>query len=105
MKGPIAMVDGKATILQQDPKVVGELERRFKLMMDNFDSLSPIDRGSTGSMITFRATLAPIGYPFSPKSWMDEEYLKPCMTNEEFDGTLYDSVFARLFQQVPKESI
>lgn len=93
------------TILQQDPKVVSELERRFKLMMDNFDSLNPIASGSTGSTKSFITTLAPIGYPFEdPPSFMDEEYLKPCMTNEEFDGTLYDSVFERLFEQVPKKS-
>ena len=39
MTEPIGMVNGKARILQQDPKVVSELERRFKLMMDKFDVL------------------------------------------------------------------
>jgi hypothetical protein len=49
-------------------------------------------------------TLAPIGYPLGdPPSFMDEEYLKPCMTGEEFSSDLYDSVFDRLFEQVPKK--
>tara|TARA_B110000285_G_scaffold178981_1_gene201441 strand:- start:240 stop:530 length:291 start_codon:yes stop_codon:yes gene_type:complete len=91
-------------ILEQDLKVVSELERRFKLMMDNFDSLSPIESGATGSAVRFRTTLAPIGYPFvDPPSFMDEEYLKPCMTDEEFSSVLYDSVFDRLFEQVPQK--
>lgn len=90
-------------ILEQDPKVVSELERRFKLIMDNFDSLHPIESGATGSAVRFRMSLAPIGYPFEPKSFMDEEYLKPCMTNREFSSDLYDSVFDRLFEQVPQK--
>ena len=104
MTVPIGMVNGKARILQQDPKVVSELERRFKLMMDNFDVLDSIDSGASGSLVRFRTTLAPIGYPFSPYSFMDEEYLKPCMTDKEFGGILYDSVFERLFEQVPREN-
>ena len=92
------------TILQQDPQVVSELERRFQIMMDNSDSLNPIESGSTGSEIKFRMILAPMGYPFDdPYSFMDEEYLKPCMTDEEFSSVLYDSVFDRLFEQVPQK--
>jgi hypothetical protein len=92
------------TILQQDPKVVSELERRFKLMMDNIDELGSIMSGSTGSMTCFRMSLAPVGYPLGDApSFMDEEYRKPCMTRDEFHDDLYDPVFERLFNQVPKK--
>jgi hypothetical protein len=90
------------TILKQDPQVVSELERRFQVVMDNLDSINPVTSGASGSRISFMMILAPIGYPVEPESFMDEEYLKPCMTNEEFHSNLYDSVFERLFQQLPK---
>ena len=91
----------------QDPNVVSELERRFKVMMENFDVLSPMDTGATGSKVMFRRILAPIGYDCKPDfpdtspSFMDEEYNKRCMSDADFMSPIYDSVFDRLFEQVP----
>ena len=86
----------------QDPNVVSELERRFKVMMENFDSLDPLESGATGSKVMFRRILAPIGYDCKPHSFMDEEYNKRCMSDSDFMSPIYNSVFNRLFEQVPR---
>ena len=89
---------------EMNPEVVDELKRRFKLMMDNFDNLDPIERGSTGSMVRLHAMLAPIGYPFKPLPWMDEQYLTPVMSDEEFHSDLYDPLFASMMTVVQKKT-
>ena len=89
---------------EMNPEVVDELKRRFKLMMDNFDNLDPIERGSTGSMVRLHQMLAPIGYPFKPRPWMDEQYLTPVMSNEEFQSDLYDPLFAAMMRVVQKKT-
>ena len=87
---------------EMNPNVINELQRRFGLLMDNFHLLDPISRGSTGSMVRLTAILAPIGYPFEPKPWMDDEYLKPLMTDEVFLSGTYDSLFDIMMEKVQK---
>ena len=59
-----------------------------------------IDTGMSGSVIRFRVALCMIGYPFqNPPSWMDEEYLKPVMTDEEFHSDTYDDFVNLLFEE------
>lgn len=87
-----------------DPKVVSELKRRFELIMDNFANLHPVERGSTGSMVRLQCLLAPVGYPFEPEPWMDEQYLTPVMSDEEFHGDLYDPLFIIMMEKIQKKT-
>lgn len=86
------------------PEAISELQRRFELIMDNFHLLDPIERGSTGSSIAFETLLAPIGYPFKPAPWMDDEYLKPVMSNGEYDSGVYDWLFEHMMKKVQKKT-
>ena len=85
------------------PEAISELQRRFELIMDNFHLLNPIKRGSTGSMVRLEALLAPIGYPFKPEPWMDDEYLKPVMSDGEYNSGVYDGLFEIMMDKVQKK--
>jgi hypothetical protein len=46
------------------------------------------------------SALAPIGYPFEETyPWMDEDYIKPVLTNEEFNSDMYDTFLNSLFEE------
>ena len=77
--------------------IVTELKRRQGILKENAKP-GEIGTGMSGSRIRFMAALAPIGYPFEPKSWMDAEYVKPIMTLDEFDSDEYDPIFESLFK-------
>lgn len=76
-------------------QMVIELVRRLKLVVENNSCQSSL---VFNSMTRFRMIMAPIGYPFGSESWMDEEYLKPIMTSEQFDSTEFNKLFEEMFK-------
>ena len=91
------------------PEIINELSRRCDILIEN-SKKGELVTGMSGSLIMFRAALAPIGYPFKEaKSWMDEEYIKSIMTQEEFDNNIYEphikSLFMKAFHKVNDEVI
>jgi len=80
-------------------EIVEELRRRCDILMQHAEP-KEINTGMSGSLVRFRAALCMIGYPFqNPPSWMDEEYLKPVMTDEEFHSDVYDDFVNSLFEE------
>ena len=79
--------------------ICDELRRRTAILIEN-SSAGDIGTGMSGSRVRFNAALAIIGYPFqNPYQWMDENYLKAVMTEEEFHTDTYDSFISSLFQE------
>jgi|TARA_R100000482_G_scaffold95925_1_gene40546 hypothetical protein len=56
--------------------------------------------GMSGSLIRFRAALAPIGYPFEPPSWMTENETRQIMSMDDFDSDTYDDIIENLFDNM-----
>ena len=80
-----------------------ELNRRFKLLLDNLDSLNPVESGQTGSFICFNMILATMGCsPSAALPFMDEQYLEPLLTIEEYNNGTHDSAIYELFEKLPK---
>jgi hypothetical protein len=82
-----------------------ELNRRFKLLLENLDSLNPVESGQTGSFICFNMILATMGCSSEPLPFMDEQYLEPLLTIEEYDNGTHDSVIYELFEKLPKVNL
>lgn len=81
------------------PEAITELRRRCDILIKNAIP-GDIGTGMSGSAIRFMSALAPIGYPFTePYSWMDEDYIKPILTNEEFNNDTYDIFLSSLFEE------
>ena len=80
-----------------------ELNRRFKLLLENLDSLNPVESGQTGSFICFNMILATMGCSSSEAlPFMDEQYLEPLLTSEEYSNGTHDSAIQELFDKLPK---
>jgi hypothetical protein len=80
-----------------DFDVIDELKRRCSILIEN-TTPDEVATGMDGSIIMFVMALAPAGYPLIPQSWMDENYVKPVMTDEVFTSHLYDDLFLFLFR-------
>jgi len=81
------------------PEATAELRRRCNVLIEN-TTPGDIGTGMSGSKIRFMAALAVIGYPFKePYQWMDENYIKPVLTQEEFDSDVYDNFINSLFEE------
>ncbi len=84
-------------------EIITELRRRCNILIEN-SIPGDIGTGMSGSKFRFTAALAPIGYPFKdPYSWMDEEYVKPIMTDEEYSSGSYDDFIDSLFEEAYKK--
>lgn len=57
-----------------------EIDRRTDVLKENVHELSAIECGVTTCNYHFYALLAICGYPFKPKDWMNEEYIKPLIS-------------------------
>jgi hypothetical protein len=78
--------------------VVKEILRRWEILLINAKPRQ-ISTGMSGSMVQFNTALCLIGYPFEkPLKWMDDDYLKPIMTREEFDSDTYDELLNALHE-------
>lgn len=85
------------------PEVLKELVRRCDILIKH-SRPGEMSTGMSGSMVLFRSALCMIGYPFkNPPEWMDEEYIKPIMTKEEFHSDIYDDFVNRLFEETYKK--
>jgi hypothetical protein len=81
------------------PEAIAELRRRCNILIEN-SIPGDIGTGMSGSKIRFMSALAVVGYPFTePCAWMDEEYIKPVLTREEFDSDIYDNFLKNLFEE------
>jgi len=81
--------------------VVSEIQRRFDVMKENTSlSKTGVRFGHTGSRIRFDSGLALIGYPFAREEWMDDEYIKPVMSEEEYNANVYGPFVEKLFGQI-----
>jgi hypothetical protein len=80
------------------PEIEKELRRRCDILIQHAKP-NAVELGMTGSMFRFDCCLAPIGYPFEPLEWMDEEYIKPIMTKDEYHSTIYDDLIEELYNK------
>ncbi len=79
--------------------ITEELRRRCNILIENAKPGS-VETGMSGSLIRFRMALCMMGYATGGKpKWMDEEYSRPLMTNEEFQNDLYDAYVEELFEE------
>jgi len=81
-----------------DEHIVEAIIKRWGILIANAKP-NEIGLGMTGSRVLFNSALALIGCPFSdPPEWMDEEYLKPIMSQDEFQSDTYDNLLHALHE-------
>lgn len=56
--------------------------------------------GMSGSLIIFRAALAPIGYPFEPLPWMTDNETRQIMSKDDFHNDTYEDIIQNLFDNM-----
>jgi hypothetical protein len=78
-------------------EIINELNRRCNILIEN-SKKDDVFTGMSGSLIRFTMALAPVGYPSQAEPWMDKEYTKSIMTEEEFASNTYDSHIKYLFK-------
>lgn len=83
-------------------ETVDEINRRFTLMTENVDTTKfDIPFGRTGSLVRFCSGLFLVGEGMDEKyTWMDELYVNPCLTLEEFHGNEYDDLLTDLHKEL-----
>ena len=60
--------------------------------------------GMSGSLINFRAALAPIGYMYAdPPSWMTENETRQIMSMDDFDNDTYEDIIENLYENMYKK--
>jgi len=86
-------------------KTKTEILRRYNIMINNINiSVPEISYGRTASMIHFCSGLCILGVNFEKEQWMDSEYKKPCMSEEDYRAGIYDEILDELLSNVIKES-
>lgn len=84
-----------------DP-VIQEILRRYEILSSQ--PIEVLKKEIVTSQMRFNILLNLIGYPFeNSPSWMDENYLKPVMTEDVFHSNLYDKLLSELHTKLLRE--
>lgn len=76
-------------------EICWEVHRRINLWLDNstFEEMT-----AQYSRMRFHMAIGLGGYPFVPEKWMDEDYVKPFVTDEEFYHPMVDYIIDANFK-------